>query len=426
LRLDLIGGKAGLVLVKTVSCSVSSGISTFEAVAHRAAAPQREFRAIIRFRKEIQPPETLGDPFLAAFLVPTMFLGEELAIQAPVSIRLLDSLATVQIILNHWFPAILREVAVHAPHVLKAAGPEERRGTASFFSGGVDSWYSLLKHSNEISALVTVKGFDIPFRDETVFNDLAAANQRIATAVGKEFIAVETNLRDCLDPTCAPLGRRFDGDFWGYQLHGAFLASVGLCLQRQFRRVIIPSSWPYHRLQPWGTHPLLDPLWSTGWTEFIHDGCERERLEKLRMVSRSPAALQHLRVCPVYTPGRYNCGACEKCLRTMLMLGTLGALGRASAFDRPLDLKKLMPTMCVPKNLECVYRDVLAEAKVRGNDEMIHFLRVVLGDEFHLRRASLRVANQVGQFGAATLRSLGIKRHLHSVMKRWASFRGLC
>lgn len=426
MRRDLIGRKAEFVLVKTVTCKVSSGISTFEAVARSAAAPQREFPAIIRIHKEIQPPETLGDPFLAAFLVTAMFLGEELSIQAPVSVRLLDSLATVQIIFNRWFPTVLREVAVHAPHVLKAAGPEERSGTASFFSGGVDSWYSLLKHSTEISALVTVKGFDIPFHDETVFNNLAAANHRIATAAGKEFIAVETNLRDCLDPTCAPLGKGFAGDFWGYQLHGAFLAAVGLCLQRQFRRVIIPSSWPYHRLQPWGTHPLLDPLWSTGLTEFIHDGCEWDRLDKLRAVSQSPTALQNLRVCPTYTPGRYNCSECEKCLRTMLTLDILGTLGQASTFDRPLDLKKLMPTLCVPKKIECIYRDVLAEAKVRGNEEMIHFLRVVLGDEFHLGRASLRVANQVGQFGAATLRSLGIKRHLRSVMKRWERLRGLC
>ena len=60
---------------------------------------------------------------------------------------------------------------------------------------------------------------------------------------------------------------------------GGFLASVGLCLQKVFREVLIAASDTYGQLVPWGSHPHVDPLWSTESLAFVHDGCEATRLE---------------------------------------------------------------------------------------------------------------------------------------------------
>ena len=39
----------------------------------------------------------------------------------------------------------------------------------------------------------------------------------------------------------------------------------------------------YAHLGPLGSHPLLDPLWSSEDVELVHDGCEATRLDKLAL-----------------------------------------------------------------------------------------------------------------------------------------------
>lgn len=59
----------------------------------------------------------------------------------------------------------------------------------------------------------------------------------------------------------------------------------------------------------------------------------------MRAISAWPVAMRHLRVCYVNVPNRYNCGVCEKCLRTTVNLHAVGALGRCETLPDKLDLK---------------------------------------------------------------------------------------
>jgi hypothetical protein len=73
--------------------------------------------------------------------------------------------------------------------------------------------------------------------------------------------------------------------------------------------------------------------------EFIHDGAEAVRHEKLRVVGEDSLGARELRVCLQAINGRdvYNCGQCEKCLVTMLALRLQGLLTETSPFPA-LDL----------------------------------------------------------------------------------------
>ena len=51
---------------------------------------------------------------------------------------------------------------------------------------------------------------------------------------------------------------------------------------------------------------------------------EISRMERLRMIAQKREALAGLRVCFNSTSGCYNCGECEKCLRTALALMVIG------------------------------------------------------------------------------------------------------
>lgn len=375
------------MIIRRVDVRAGHGTTTFEAVVEGAGAKSDTMALRILFHREVNPPLALGDPFLAALLVPCMLLGESLEVHAPVSPRLLESTFTIQKILKNWYPNHLSETRVGAQPVrderARAAGGYR---SACFFSGGVDSWYSLLQHRSDSPALITVKGFDIPYEDQTVWPDVISSCRRVAGELGIELIAVETNLRDCLDPAGNNLGKPFEDDFWGKYLHGAFLAAVGLCLQNHFTRIMVPSSYSYIQLHPWGSHPLLDPLWSTELVAFVHDGCEASRMDKLKVVAQSQIALSHLRVCFCFTPGRYNCGECEKCRCTMLALHLLGALERTKTFDRRLNLHALAVMPLAPGS-EVWYEDMLEVAHATGNPAVVDLLRVMLGRKLSARRA---------------------------------------
>jgi len=51
-----------------------------------------------------------------------------------------------------------------------------------------------------------------------------------------------------------------------------------------------------------------------------------------------------LRVCYKNTKGTYNCGTCDKCLRTMTNLYIAGALEKAETFPHQLDLDLIAKT----------------------------------------------------------------------------------
>ncbi|MGH3147882.1 MAG: hypothetical protein ACRDTR_18995, partial [Rubrobacter sp.] len=108
-----------------------------------------------------------------------------------------------------------------------------------------------------------------------------------------------------------------------------------------FRKVLIAAGLSYAELVPRGTHPMLDPLWSTELTTIVHDGCEMTRVEKVAYISEHETAMKWLRVCFRNPDGAYNCGRCKKCLYTMIALRIAGALERCETLPSDLDPEEI-------------------------------------------------------------------------------------
>ena len=222
--------------------------------------------------------------FLAPLtLLPAMVTGSRLQLPGEISPRLYSTMPKVQDIFCQWeeefdfFPP--RRVAVEAE--VESRNGNQASGVACFFSGGVDSFYTLLKNLDEITHLIFVHGFDIPLSNFPLRAQAAHAAREVAGELGKPLIEVATDLRSFSDPLV----------HWG-QYHGGALASVGLLFQHLFRKVLIPATFSYADLLPWGSHPLLDPLWSTQLTDFEHDGAEATRVDKAAYISRHETAMK--------------------------------------------------------------------------------------------------------------------------------------
>jgi hypothetical protein len=131
----------------------------------------------------------------------------------------------------------------------------------------------------------------------------------------------------------------------GKLYYGAAMGSVGVHLQYLLKAIFVASTFSYDQLHLHGSHPERDPLWSTEYVAFVHQGCKARKIDKIHFVVDTPIVLKTLRVCWVNPTGEYNYGGCEECLRTMIGLYIAGALERCQTFpyhinsERDLTLK---------------------------------------------------------------------------------------
>jgi 7-cyano-7-deazaguanine synthase in queuosine biosynthesis len=261
---------------------------------------------------------------------------------------LASNLETIRDIYAAWIPG--HKIPLDFELSSDVAVPE--KCVSLFFSGGVDSFFSLIKHRDEIDNLVLIHGFDIPLAETKTFELALEQAQEAARLFGKRLIVVRTNLH-------WEESRLYEGApripcGWG-MYHGAALAAVAHALTPSHGKIFIASSFSYADLHPWGSHPLLDPLWSTEAVQIVHDGGET-RTDKLRVLVQYPEALTRLRVC-WENLGEYNCGLCEKCVRTMLGLRALG-VDHCAAFPDTLT-PELVRQQGLEQNAALYWRELL-------------------------------------------------------------------
>ncbi len=263
-----------------------------------------------------------AEPFVAAALLEAMYTGASIEVEAglPLSPLLHENLAELQAVYHCWNHE-LKPINIEA--TLEEA--ESNTGVvASCYSGGVDSGLTFARRRKQIDTLVLVLGFDVEGEDD-VWSERIARHQRFADASGKNLIPIKTNAREfCVSRKIC----------WNFG-HGLFLASLAPMLG--FKVLYVPSSHTYDQLEPWGSHPLTDPMWSTAVNTIVHCGGGYSRANKVRALCSEQLVLDNIQVCR--RSNSHNCGACPKCVRTMLAFYLLDA---HSAMLPELDDLKLL------------------------------------------------------------------------------------
>src|SRR5918996_1931579 len=297
-----------------------------------------------------------ADPFVAVALLPAMVLGAQLRVEGPVAPETIAAAGRVQALYARWFPQ-LRPIRVEAPP--RISGPRPG-GVLSLFSGGVDSFYSALEGRGRLTHLLFVHGFDVPLEAEALRVQVASALRSAAAELGLPLLEMETNARVFTEEYLP----------WDFA-HGAAIAAAGMVLSRVVGEVVIPSSGEvlasWQRSYPvWGSHPELDPLWTIPEQEFVHHAAHTGRLAKMRLLVSSETAMRYLRVCWLNPGGTYNCGRCEKCLRTMAALRVLNAGDRCRCFSAALDLVAISR---LGITVDLLYWRELKDAAVAAGDD---------------------------------------------------------
>lgn len=310
--------------IKDIIFNSDNGLNTLQCT-FKEGIEGSEHKLWFKTKSEINP---VLDVFLACTLIPSMKIGTPLKLDYDISSSLSNSVDKIQDIFSGWYSE-LKKIKVNTNGIRNVSTSGKNKEVACFFTGGVDSFYTLLKHNSEITKIVYVHGFDIWLQEVEFRKMISTRMHQIAKELGKELIEVETNILDFSYKICD----------WAGQYYGSALASVAILLSKNFGKVYIASSLNTEVLYARGSHPDLDCLWGTEDVEIIHDGCESTRLGKVKEISKSQVALNHLRVCLDRRLGLYNCSKCEKCIRTMISLYICGALNRSKTFDNNLNPK---------------------------------------------------------------------------------------
>lgn len=202
------------------------------------------------------------------------------------------------------------------------SSPSKASGAALCFSGGVDSFYTLLRANQRVDHLVFVQGYDMQLTDSVRAAAAEHSLRCVAAELGIEPVLVRTNLR------AHHVARNAN---WEH-VHGGALATVGHLMREHIQQLLISASYPYVLDRPWGSHWKLDPCWTSSRLSVQHIGAEKWRAEKLVALLDEALVRKHLRVCWENLSPSGNCGRCEKCLRTMLILDSHGRLADFPVF----------------------------------------------------------------------------------------------
>jgi hypothetical protein len=252
---------------------------------------------------------------------------------------------------------------------------------ASFFSGGIDSLFTLLRHSQisrddpmravdeDVSLALHV--FHSPDASSIKRNAEAEANLgRGAASLGAKLVPIFSNIMS------------FDFEWnqnYARVAHGAGLASMARLMSANLSVCLLASSHTYGQLHAWGSSPIVDLLYSGRDMSVLHDGSTFTRFEKTEYISKSEAALQSINVCDrlIERQGYVNCSRCQKCLRTMTALDLCGVTGAsAPAFDWSNYTSSAFGEIYFKNWSELSFaQELVQSAEIRGRTDVAHSIR---------------------------------------------------
>ena len=277
--------------------------------------------------------------FLLAAIVPAMHFGERrIQVEGSVCPDLRNGIFTVMQQLRKWYgPENHEPLSIEPTKGFSPPVPPKNRRVASFMSGGVDALTTLyvnrrdypLNHPGSIKDGFIVHGIDVggyENRDKNMghFQLAIDALGDIAEDSHLNLVPLSTNFRFLVN----------SDELFALESHGAIFAGIAHMHSQHVTTSLLASTNNVDELMPWGSHPLLEPNYSSSDLQIRYDGAWMTRLDKLRHIVDWKPAMRNLRTCfhAFRSPDVLNCGKCEKCLRTMVELLVLGKLEKCEAF----------------------------------------------------------------------------------------------
>ncbi|WP_341531525.1 hypothetical protein WKK05_36175 (plasmid) [Nostoc sp. UHCC 0302] len=294
--------------------------------------------------------------FLLACIMVAFYYGEKrVFIDAEICPELHDGLVTAMSWMLSWYGLERQLVQIEAKTKLDVPTIPKVNRAGMFFSGGIDALATLrtnrlkfgLEHPASIKDGLIIYGIANTTLDS--FEKAIISLSPIAKDAGINLIPVYTNIYAHVKDL-----ESSNFKFWKYYFSAAALAAVAHAFNKRLGLVYVASSFAINYVSPWGTHPLLDPNYSSYNLQIKHDNIALSRLDKTKLLADWDVGLQNLRVCDQLTlpHGYLNCGQCGKCSVTVAALAALGALKKTNVFPLHYISEELLLKQAHPQDLD--------------------------------------------------------------------------
>ena len=195
----------------------------------------------------------------------------------------------------------------------------------TFFSGGIDSYSTLVRHFEERPDLVTIWGADIDFENENGWKVVKKYIEEIGQKYNLKNVLIKASVRRFIDNS--ELQRQYqevlNDDWWHAMQHGIGLIGniAPYAYKYKLNTIYFPSTYTKREKNiVCASRPEIDNSLRFGSTKVLHEGYDFNRQQKVDGISKYIEQNKDyikLRVCYRSKNGG-NCCECEKCYRSIM------------------------------------------------------------------------------------------------------------
>lgn len=246
----------------------------------------------------------------------------------------------------------------------RTSNPSSKPQKMCCFSGGVDSFCTLLSNFDDISAIFYGINYDVYTSQKKLLHEQLDTVYKIGEKYKKDVYLCDSNFKMFLHSysTYKYLHKEKDYDKW-LLTHVPCKVSNFYNLSNTFDTFML-SSWnkydiiDHSKKMCLDSNKIVDELFNCSDFNIIHDG-DLSRFEKIKKCISidKETFFQYLKVCWKNPNQEYNCSKCEKCIVTMIFIGLVNSayLNELSTFKiKENNLPQLIKQFC-SKNINDNY-----------------------------------------------------------------------
>ena len=281
----------------------------------------------VEYNEEIKnvPDSILFVP-LVANVIPIAWLNDAEIVVPSLDLNFLNCIKEVK----KGYERMLPNIKFNCKIIVNDVEENHYKGhkTAQCFSGGVDSFFTLISHKKEKSDLITLWGADVDFENTDGWKKVNDFIKEVGKETGLKNVVIRASVRRFIDNSelekC--YNKLLGGDWWLIMQHGIGLLGTfaPYAYMHKLKTIYIPSTFTKEDNFACASNPYVDNKIEFAGTKVIHDGFSYNRQQKIigicNYVKKTKKPLK-IRTCFRSLKGD-NCCKCPKCYMTLFAILT--------------------------------------------------------------------------------------------------------
>lgn len=293
----------------------------------------------------IELPELQDHSFAVWHLLPSsMKSGQPIHIDGPVDPEVIKNAKEFSRIWELWEPTKFRQISITSSE--KSLPPKQalqkREEKLACFSGGIDSTHMLLNMGiqEKRGTILGIHGMEIHYDNKQQFEELSNWTKPLLEYLNYDRVTVRTN------------ASKIGG---GYHSWALSLAGNAYLFRQLFEECVFASDFTAAEdfvSFPYGSNSISNLLLA-GSDYRLRSLCNQySRVDKLEPITQNHIALQSVTFCKQKHLRPRNCGTCDKCIRTKIMMIVASGRIAEEIFINPTLNRKLVHSLNFSNKIE--------------------------------------------------------------------------